>query len=770
MFIRIADIFARQAGLIILLACLLVGVVAARAEWTKPIDHGLEKARMRLFERKVSGETVVIEIDARSLREVHSWPWPRSIHGKAVDKLNAAGARQIAFDVDFTSPASDPKQDIAFAAAIKRASGKIILPGTLENAEGILGKRMDLLPSEPLRRHARLGAIWISLDADDLLVRRIPYSVSIAGLNRPSLATILADQRSESAEHYEVDWSFDINSFPSLSYADVLEGRFPRDFFRGKNVVIGATAASMGDRWSVPRQGRIPGVYVQAIGSETLRRGQPVPLGTWPLLALTCAMIGISMLLRRRLFRFAAVCACLGIALLLPILVRESSPMILEAGPAVLAGGLALLLTTIAAAAQGFVSRVTLAPVSQLPNLTAMCIAAPEAQCTVAVRLRNHIDTTALLGTESQGELLRKVCDRLSLAAGGADIFQVDDHSFAWRTADRLEAAAGAVEGLHALFASGIPIGGRTVDATIAIGICDDPTLETEAAVAAAMVAANRADRRGVNWERFVADEEDDDGATWRLSLLNELDRAIDQGDVWVAYQPKYDLKSRDICGAEALIRWSHPQRGPIPPDAFIRTLEENGRIEKLTLHVLRTAIFDFAPLDRRLSIAVNISARMIGRNRLIGPIRAMLAEAGMKAKRLTLEITESAALAGSAGIEELNNLRALGVNISIDDYGTGQSTLSYMKTLPASELKIDQSFVRLISTSRSDAAVVDSTVKLAHALGLVVVAEGVESEDVAALLKRMDCDMIQGFYIGKPVPFETFVANYGEKAKLRVA
>jgi EAL domain-containing protein (putative c-di-GMP-specific phosphodiesterase class I) len=147
-----------------------------------------------------------------------------------------------------------------------------------------------------------------------------------------------------------------------------------------------------------------------------------------------------------------------------------------------------------------------------------------------------------------------------------------------------------------------------------------------------------------------------------------------------------------------------------------------------------------------------------------------MLALYGMDATRLTLEITESAALAGSAGTEELNSLRALGVHISIDDYGTGQSTLSYLKTLPATELKIDRSFVAVVATSRSDAAVVDSTVKLAHALGLTVVAEGVESEEVLNLLRQMNCDIVQGYYVGQPTNIQGFVKRLATPNLLRAA
>jgi EAL domain-containing protein (putative c-di-GMP-specific phosphodiesterase class I)/CHASE2 domain-containing sensor protein len=767
MLIRIAELFARRAWWVTVFVAALVGVSASLTGWASTLDESLDHVRHSLSAKHPSGNTVIVEIDSRSLREVHSWPWPRSIHARAVDRLSQAGANRIVFDIDFTSPAADPAQDLAFGAAIERAPGRVVLAGVLDNVDGEYGQRTEVLPAPSLRRSAEIGALWIRLDSD-FVARRIPYSVEIAGGRRPSLAAWLADQPSQQPDSFPLDWSFDPAEFPSISYADLLAGRYPADFFRGKNVIIGGTATTLGDRFSVPSWGRVPGLFIQAVGSETLRQGQPILLGPWPAVVLTLALIFASLIATRPSRRFSILIATAATAAIVPLVMREFTPYVIEAAPAVAAALVAIVLAIAAAITSAALARVTLAPVSHLPNLTAMCMSGDADSTTVAVRLRNHVETTALLGSEGQGELLRRVADRIALAASDSRIFQVDDHSFAWRTRNPVSAIADAIEGLHALLASGITVGDRTVDVTIAVGISDDAALGTEAAVAAAMAAASRADRRGLNWERYEAD--DDDDADWRLSLLNELDKAIDQGDVWVAYQPKFDLKAASICGAEALVRWSHPLRGDIRPDQFIPTLEDNGRIEKLTLHVLESAIRDFAPLDENLTIAVNISAKMIGRNRLLEPIRDMLAAWNMDARRLTLEITESAALAGSAGVEELNSLRALGVHISIDDYGTGQSTLSYLKTLPATELKIDRSFVQLIASSRSDAAVVDSTVKLAHALGLTVVAEGVESEEVLNLLRQMNCDMVQGYYVGEPGSIQGLINRLSVPNQLRAA
>jgi len=304
-----------------------------------------------------------------------------------------------------------------------------------------------------------------------------------------------------------------------------------------------------------------------------------------------------------------------------------------------------------------------------------------------------------------------------------------------------------------------------TVDITLNAGFCDEVSLSVEDALPKAVMAATNAINRGVLWERYETDE---DEVFWKLSILNEFEQALVRGDVWVAYQPKLDLQADAITGAEALIRWIHPERGFIRPDRFVRAIEDAGRIEKLTLYVLERAIADFAPLG--LSVAVNLSMRMLGKNRLEAPLRELLETYNMPAEKLTLEITESATMTDDNGMKELEALRALGIHISIDDYGTGQSTLSYLKLLPASELKIDQSFVRQVLTSRSDQVLINSTIKLAHELDMRVVAEGVEDAQVLAALARLECDIIQGYHIGRPVAFEEFVSKFAKPQGKRSA
>ena len=256
--------------------------------------------------------------------------------------------------------------------------------------------------------------------------------------------------------------------------------------------------------------------------------------------------------------------------------------------------------------------------------------------------------------------------------------------------------------------------------------------------------------------------------------MLSQLDEAIDRDEVWVAYQPKLDLSSRQIIGAEALARWTHPEKGPIAATEFVAAAEAHNRIGKLTDFVLATAVAAGAQLNKSgeaFNIAVNLSARLLNDKGFILRLSALLARHGLPPQQLTLELTETAALAGTGEeFEMIARLRDIGVQISIDDYGTGQSTLEYLKKIPASEIKIDQSFVKGIVDNRSDRLMVQSTIGLAHSLGRKVVAEGVEQRDVLDVLAEMECDVAQGFAIGRPMSLDSLVRRLSADRKRRAA
>ncbi len=237
---------------------------------------------------------------------------------------------------------------------------------------------------------------------------------------------------------------------------------------------------------------------------------------------------------------------------------------------------------------------------------------------------------------------------------------------------------------------------------------------------------------------------------------------ALDQDQFMLVYQPQVDLASGEVCGAEALIRWKHPEKGLVPPVDFIPVAEETGQIVQIGEWVLRTACWRFATWQKQglphIPVAVNLSIRQLRQPNLAEVVESVLKETGLEPKYLELEITEGIMMGDpKAAMEFLARMRKLGVQMSIDDFGTGFSSLSYLKNLPVNKLKIDQSFVRDIDTDQSDAAIIRSIISLGHRLEMSVIAEGVETLEQLDFLRLRGCDEVQGYYFSRPLAADDF-------------
>jgi EAL domain-containing protein (putative c-di-GMP-specific phosphodiesterase class I) len=260
-------------------------------------------------------------------------------------------------------------------------------------------------------------------------------------------------------------------------------------------------------------------------------------------------------------------------------------------------------------------------------------------------------------------------------------------------------------------------------------------------------------DRSGC--ELYRADR--DEYSPHRLALASELRRALDERELILHYQPKADLSDGRIVGVEALVRWQHPEHGLLSPDQFVPLAEATGLIRELTLRVLDEALRQqraWRDVGIDIRVAVNLSARDLYDLTLPATTARLLATHDVPPTALELEITESVIVADPMRARAiLSRLSEMGVVLAIDDYGTGYSSLGYLKRLPIDEMKIDRSFVMQMADDRNDAAIVRSTVELGRNLGLRVVAEGVETAAAWAHLKALGCDFAQGYYLSKPVP-----------------
>jgi diguanylate cyclase (GGDEF)-like protein/PAS domain S-box-containing protein len=251
-----------------------------------------------------------------------------------------------------------------------------------------------------------------------------------------------------------------------------------------------------------------------------------------------------------------------------------------------------------------------------------------------------------------------------------------------------------------------------------------------------------------------------------RLHLRADLERAVERDELTLLYQPIVQLDSGAVISVEALARWQHPLRGLLDPDSFIPLAEESGLIVAIGRHLLRRACREAAEwrgaagLPSDVSVSVNLSARQLHHPDLVADVRAALADSGLSPGRLLLEVTENVLIDDAAlAVEQLQELRALGVRIALDDFGTGYSSLGYVRRFPLDELKIDRSFVDRIAQADGDSALVRTIATLAEQLGLRLVAEGIEREEQVAALQMMHCELGQGFLFARPLESEALVA-----------
>jgi EAL domain-containing protein (putative c-di-GMP-specific phosphodiesterase class I) len=301
-----------------------------------------------------------------------------------------------------------------------------------------------------------------------------------------------------------------------------------------------------------------------------------------------------------------------------------------------------------------------------------------------------------------------------------------------------------------------------TVEASAGIAISDGPA-GTGDLLRHADIAMHAAKTRRTSVETYSPRLEAD--RPQRVTLLTELRNAITRGELAVHFQPKVRLHDGEVLGAEALVRWDHPERGVIGPDEFVPAAEHSGLITPLTFAVLRQALDACAGWRRSgrpLGVAVNISPRSLLDPTFVDEVARALAAVEVPSSAVTLEITESSLMADpERAVEALQRLRALGLQLSIDDLGTGYSSLAYLQRLPVDEIKIDRSFLQRADLDALDdsVAIIGAIVDLGHRLGREVVAEGVEDEASWATLRTLGCDSAQGYWMSRPLSADDFDA-----------
>ncbi|WP_455926008.1 putative bifunctional diguanylate cyclase/phosphodiesterase [Pseudomonas putida] len=365
-------------------------------------------------------------------------------------------------------------------------------------------------------------------------------------------------------------------------------------------------------------------------------------------------------------------------------------------------------------------------------------------------------------------ELLRAVALRLRGNLQGQDtLARIGGDEFVLLVALREPNDAPTVAARQvALIAQPFGVGEQNLQISASIGIAMYPGngVDQNALLMNADAAMYHAKSAGKNGYSFF-DGSMNTNARKQLQLLQDLRLAVERQEFRLFYQPKFDAATGQPVGAEALVRWEHPEHGLLPPDRFIGLAEKTGLIISIGDWVLDEACRQMRQWVLQgyghWRIAVNLSALQFCHLGLVDSVAAALARHQLAANNLTLEITESTAMNDAdASMSVLRQLSDMGVDLSIDDFGTGYSSLMYLKRLPANELKIDRGFVRDLEQDSDDAAIVSAIVALGQALGLRIVAEGVETDNQQSFLTRLGCDSLQGYHLGHPLPAERFMAD----------
>jgi diguanylate cyclase len=374
-----------------------------------------------------------------------------------------------------------------------------------------------------------------------------------------------------------------------------------------------------------------------------------------------------------------------------------------------------------------------------------------------------------VLGHATGDELLRGVSARFRRSLRDSDTVARlggDEFGIVMRVSGVGDVADAATR-IHGALEAPFTIGNLTLDVGASIGgaLYPDDATDPETLVRFADVAMYAAKRNRSTVELY--DPAEEDSSREELAMGGEVRQALDDGSIVALFQPKVEVDSGRIVGAEALARWNHPERGVVLPGAFLSLVDKAGLMPLLTTRILTLAVEQGAAWNRAgnpIDVAVNIDIRALLDPTFPAGVEAILQQAGLPGELLTLEITETSLMSDPGQARDVaDELAALGVRLSIDDFGTGYSSLGHLTQLPLSELKIDRSFVHRMAESPTDMTIVRTILDLGANLGLSVVAEGIESRSTRALLGSLGCRLAQGYELGRPVSAETLTATIAD-------
>lgn len=736
----------------------LLSALIGWAQAAKPLELSLRFLWDKAYVQDASGSVALVGIDDQALTSIGPWPWRAAQLARLNDRLFEAGARRIVYDIPLLAIRDDAEASL-LSSVESRRDRIFVSPDLNSRAQG--AERVAA-PMNGIGQHATLVNTNHWVEGFWNGVSSIFYRQQVGSSTLDAAESVISGVTGAEGEAFPVDYSYRLSSIPYFSAAELLSPGSDVAL-AGKDVVVGFNSQTVGRAVTIPGNGPQSSSLVLVLGAETLRAGRPIVVG-WapPLIVAVLVFLCVASSSRLRWLRAGAPVS-LAILLGLPLL-AASHHIFVEVIPSLFfLGGV-----TVRAAWRRFGDRQknagSINPLSGLPTPNAIRHDdGVTDRLLVAARVRNFAHVLSALPPQSEEELTRQVVRRLELAVGDGQLLHGDDGNFFWLAdSSGFETIVEQFEALHVLFRSPVRVNNKSFDLDVSFGLDREVGMPLSHRMVTALAAAHAAEQEGICWK--VHDPAASGDKEWLLSLLGELDDAIVGGRIWLAYQPKYELKGGRMIGAEALVRWTHETRGPISPSEFVEVAERHGRIGKLTAFVVEAALDtakEALALDPDFQISVNISPSLLNDEAIFDVVMTPLGSKGLPPRCLMLEVTETAAIAKEQTAQALmKRFCAAGVGLSIDDYGTGLSTLEYLRKIPASELKIDRQFTRELCSSDVDQVVMRSTIELAHALGMRAVAEGIETGETLEILQEMGCDIGQGYHLARPMDRDSLLST----------
>jgi EAL domain-containing protein (putative c-di-GMP-specific phosphodiesterase class I) len=736
-----------KSPLFVTLAIVLLGVFTQSLQL---FDHMYWNVWFKNREHIEQNQAVIVSLDNGKPVSSRSVAASLSQQAELVDRLVAAGASHIYLDVPSTQ-GEDAVGDTALQDSIRNAGSRITLvyrsKVVIEANRSVVGESPFAIPAGTSTAASAWNVNFLGFaTGTDGMVR--------VGNNYVPAVAVLGMSGTEGQKHFYPKFAIDPAKIQMIDASRVLNDGARSGTVAGKTVFVTNTNMALDTVLGYFGGGRkVPAAVVDIAGIEGAKAGEMRSLGWIPLLAFIVIGLAFGTRLRKTRYKATFYPALLVTAMLAPGLLRENG-ILLDLAPAMCA----MLVYVPLRFSQKWRSRVQMTnSASGLPNISAMAAeGVARSLDVIAVSVSQYEQMLASLPRELHGECARQIARRISLGAGDRQVYDNDNGHFVWLENSRtLDVVVEHLEGLRALFSSPLVIGGHVLDTTVHFGIDRNVDSKPMSRIQSALASANEAQSKSKLYEEFG--EQRLAQSPWELSLHARIDEGLRNGDIWLALQPQYDFRHNRISGAEALIRWTDPERGAIPPDAFILQAERAGRIEAITYWVLEKSIAMLGQLNAvaaPFQISVNLSARMVDHPGLVHRVADIVRETGLQdCSAITFEVTETFSMANREQAKvNLAALRTMGFRLSIDDFGTGQASLAYLAEIPSDEIKLDRRFIKSIAVDERDRLIVESVIGLAHSLGQEVVAEGIEDIVTLETLRRLGCDLAQGYHIGRPM------------------